>query len=542
MVKIKKTSDRTCSDSKKETCKELQTNELKKQQEQEEKEQKRNERESMEVEKDRKKKERDLKRQQDEADKEQRRKERELKRQQEEAEKEQKKKEKEAAERKKQLVIQKQATIMDKLFRRKEPETPAAQPQGADMSRQSLSPMEQSPESSTCSTGSIQMIIAHMDQELTAFQSRNAEELMRLHLATWQSLKKAKASEKLQRWGLRRKPKVTVYRELRLQGSATASCQKAADSGASSHGKSGVTLEMLPTSILKRSRDEDSEELKVEVDREDSDCIVVEDSEENPRKKRCNMRWKLLQFDKSYRPAYYGTFSRTSATIGPRHPLKKDLTLNYEVDSDEEWEEEDPGESLSDCEDKEDDVDKVDNEVDEDVADGFVVPDGYLSDSEGVHLDDAGTDGDRDTLATELSCASQEVSSSPTALEQEFQKHERLTKLLDNVTKQALIRNRPFIVSMLTPKSVEQHTQTELQCLQALKMQVVLPHLIIVPPNDVQAREESEMEIKTGKVKKTKESRKRRLNKPSSVMRTSSTTVAVIESSVSHLVRRTMSS
>jgi hypothetical protein len=59
-------------------------------------------------------------------------------------------------------------------------------------------------------------------------------------------------------------------------------------------------------------------------------------------------------------------------------------------------------------------------------------------------------------------------------------------------------------------------------------MQVVLPHLIIVPPNDVQAREESEMETKTGKAKKTKESRKRRLNKPSSVMRTSSTTVAVM--------------
>jgi chromatin assembly factor 1 subunit A len=156
-----------------------QTNELKKQQEQEEKEENRNELESMEVEKDRKKKERDLKRQQDEADKEQRRKERELKRQQEEAEKEQKKKEKEAAQRKKQLVIQKQATIMDKLFRRKEPETPVAQPQGADMSRQSLSPLEQSPESSTCSTASIQTIIAQMDQELTAFQSKNAEELMR---------------------------------------------------------------------------------------------------------------------------------------------------------------------------------------------------------------------------------------------------------------------------------------------------------------------------------------------------------------------------
>lgn len=43
---------------------------------------------------------------------------------------------------------------------------------------------------------------------------------------------------------------------------------------------------------------------------------------------------------------------------------------------------EDPGESLSDCEDKEEDLDKIDNEGDEDSADGFVVPDGYLSDSE----------------------------------------------------------------------------------------------------------------------------------------------------------------
>ncbi len=28
-----------------------------------------------------------------------------------------------------------------------------------------------------------------------------------------------------------------------------------------------------------------------------------------------------------------------STTIGPRHPLKRDPSLNYEVDSDEEWEE-----------------------------------------------------------------------------------------------------------------------------------------------------------------------------------------------------------
>lgn len=146
---------------------------------------------------------------------------------------------------------------------------------------------------------------------------------------------------------------------------------------------------------------------------------------------------------------------------------------------------------------------------------------------QGVHLDDAGTDGDRDTLATEVSCASQEVSSSPTALEQEFQKHERLTKLLDNVTKQALIRNRPFIVSMLTPKSVEQHTQTELQCLQALKMQVVEPYMIIRSPTAVEIQEKSEMETKTRKTSKTKDLKRRRIQL-SSVTSTSSATVTIV--------------
>ena len=60
------------------------------------------------------------------------------------------------------------------------------------------------------------------------------------------------------------------------------------------------------------------------------------------------MRAKLFQFHDNYRPAYYGTWRKRSRSIRPRNPLKLDeKMLNYEVDSDEEWEEEEPGESLS---------------------------------------------------------------------------------------------------------------------------------------------------------------------------------------------------
>src|SRR6266498_271942 len=96
-----------------------------------------------------------------------------------------------------------------------------------------------------------------------------------------------------------------------------------------------------------------------------------------------------------------------SAAVGPRCPLKMDPDLDYEVDSDDEWEEvlgdahasllsflfrdahfmfsvqEDPGESLSDCEKDSDEVMEEDSKItDEESEDSFVVPDGYLSDNE----------------------------------------------------------------------------------------------------------------------------------------------------------------
>lgn len=93
-------------------------------------------------------------------------------------------------------------------------------------------------------------------------------------------------------------------------------------------------------------------------------------------------KMKLLQFCENYRPAYWGTWNRSSTVICPRRPWAQDNTLlDYEVDSDDEWEEDEPGESLSHSEGDEDDEDP--KEEDEDDDDGFFVPHGYLSEDEG---------------------------------------------------------------------------------------------------------------------------------------------------------------
>ncbi|KAM5237846.1 chromatin assembly factor 1 subunit A [Ctenodactylus gundi] len=113
-----------------------------------------------------------------------------------------------------------------------------------------------------------------------------------------------------------------------------------------------------------------------------SNLVVVGSSKANggPERKRFG-RMKLLQFCENHRPAYWGTWKKTTRVIRPRDPWAQDRKLlDYEVDSDEEWEEEEPGESLSHSEgDDDDDVGE-----DEDDDDGFFVPHGYLSEDEGV--------------------------------------------------------------------------------------------------------------------------------------------------------------
>ncbi|XP_053435596.1 chromatin assembly factor 1 subunit A isoform X1 [Nycticebus coucang] len=113
-----------------------------------------------------------------------------------------------------------------------------------------------------------------------------------------------------------------------------------------------------------------------------SDVVIVESGKVDgvPEHKKFG-RMKLLQFCENHRPAYWGTWNKQTTVIGPRDPWAQDRKLlDYEVDSDEEWEEEEPGESLSHSEG--DDDDEVGDDEDED--DGFFVPHGYLSEDEGV--------------------------------------------------------------------------------------------------------------------------------------------------------------
>ena len=92
-------------------------------------------------------------------------------------------------------------------------------------------------------------------------------------------------------------------------------------------------------------------------------------------------RTKLLQFSENQRPPYWGTWRKRSSSINPRKPCAKDTKwFNYEVDSEEEWEEEEPGESLHGSDDEKDEEHTEDNEYD--VDNEFMVPHGYLSDEE----------------------------------------------------------------------------------------------------------------------------------------------------------------
>uniref|UniRef100_A0A673IYF3 Chromatin assembly factor 1 subunit A-like n=1 Tax=Sinocyclocheilus rhinocerous TaxID=307959 RepID=A0A673IYF3_9TELE len=117
------------------------------------------------------------------------------------------------------------------------------------------------------------------------------------------------------------------------------------------------------------------------------DCVVITDSQKAdgiPDRHRYG-RMKLLQFHDNYRPAYWGTWCKKSTRISPRCPLRQDKgLLDYEVDSDEEWEEEEPGESLSHSEGDDDDEGGDDDDDD----DGFFVPHGYLSEGEGALEED----------------------------------------------------------------------------------------------------------------------------------------------------------
>lgn len=98
------------------------------------------------------------------------------------------------------------------------------------------------------------------------------------------------------------------------------------------------------------------------------------------------LRMKLLQFAENVRPAYYGTFTQRSHKVSGRSPFAHDNDkLDYDMDSEAEWEPEGEGEDIVSGDEDEDDpnADMIDPE-----DAGWLVPEGYLSDNEGVEGED----------------------------------------------------------------------------------------------------------------------------------------------------------
>ncbi|KAJ1646587.1 hypothetical protein IWQ61_010183, partial [Dispira simplex] len=107
--------------------------------------------------------------------------------------------------------------------------------------------------------------------------------------------------------------------------------------------------------------------------------------------------FKLLQFSENIRPAYYGTWSRYSGVINGRRYLSRDTgLLDYDVDSEAEWELDEEGEDLASDDDGELDGEdelveggdwdsRMDGRtagLDDEDESGWLVPEGYLSDDE----------------------------------------------------------------------------------------------------------------------------------------------------------------
>lgn len=468
--------------------------ELQKEMLQTEKEVKRLQDEALREEKRREKEEaelkKQLKKQQEEAEKDQRRREKEeaelrkhLKKQQEEAEKEHRRREKEEAEMKKQSALQKQATIMERFLKSTKSNTTPA-------SDKMLSTEALVPNPSCKHEDTIKTTTSLMDHAFSQMVVQEKEDLFKVHVAGWRKLNKANRSS---RWGVRRNPKVEVVKELKLQGSSL----EVDTPGKVATPNGGLTYNKANC----HSEDQNHEKLVdgwEEAAPDDTFCQF--NAQTAPTCSQMLIR-KLLQFDKSPRPAYYGTWRKKSSVVRPKFPLKKDPNLDYDVDSDEEWEEEEPGESLSDC-DKDEEEENLEeaghskSDDEDESEDGFFVPDGYLSENEGVQLEDDELPEDMDEDAKPLQTCKQVI------LSDEFRALMRQQKCLNNLTEQALRKSQTLVIlnlmheksQLVMTEGLTGKPKLEQACLQALCMRACpgATSVIDVPVIDSTSKEEKE--------------------------------------------------
>ncbi|CAK8542543.1 unnamed protein product [Lathyrus sativus] len=363
----------------------------------------------------------------------------------EEAEKDQRRQEKEEAELKKKRNLQKQVSIMERFLKRSKP-NPSVQSDKVSVEPTASDLISSKDENLSKSATLL------MDDVLASSSDITPEDLRRSHFSSWRSLGQSIRSNRKQRWGLRQNPKIEAVDKLKLTDSKAASQD------------------------YELGMEKDVDQLE-ESSPDLNSCLLNADNTNLDTKKYYRGR-QLLQFDNAPRPAFYGFWPSKSHVVGARHPLRKDPGLDYDVSSDEEWEEDEPGESLSDCEkDEEKDEEECQEECsksDGESEDGFFVPDGYLSDDEGAQLD---------RMETDVSHA--EADSSPCSKDdieaEEFCALLRQQKYLNNLTEHALRKNNPVIIPnfvldkdlSLLDHNISGIPKQELMCLQALSMYTI---------------------------------------------------------------------
>ncbi|RLN33879.1 chromatin assembly factor 1 subunit FSM-like [Panicum miliaceum] len=382
---------------------------------------------------------RELKHMKEKADREAKRIERDnkqLKKHQEEAERAKKRKEKEEAELKRKASTKKQANFMEGLFIKK-PNSIMESSSSHHLEKTACSKSSESVEEPSIAATSA------MDCRLSQANHLRVEEFWVAHVSRWRKLSQC---NRLHHWGVRRSPKVQLFPELKLQKSSAI---------AHSDNMSTPTKEQ---SSQESTGNLDFSKLLDELKTPSREKNIPFRIAQNSISSSVLFVKKLLQFDKSFRPAYYGTWRKKSSTVSARQPFRRDPELNYDVDSDEEWEEEDPGETLSDSEEE----DKTKNEhdsmidVEEETENSFVVPNDYLSEDEGVQYEPVCVKFD-DTCSM--------LSNPGVTVEQKF---------LHSATEDALRIDRPLVISNLDHRKLDllkaEDITAEKLCLQALCM------------------------------------------------------------------------
>ncbi|CEP13936.1 hypothetical protein [Parasitella parasitica] len=114
------------------------------------------------------------------------------------------------------------------------------------------------------------------------------------------------------------------------------------------------------------------------------------------------LKMKLLQFHEDVRPAYFGTWTKGTGSqrteVTGRRPFAKDSTLDYEYDSEAEWDHDVDGDDIYTLDPDEDEAVMLPTDEEEEFSTNFsitngdedeskwVVPEGYLSEDEGIHV------------------------------------------------------------------------------------------------------------------------------------------------------------